>query len=193
MNSSQPVFAIVAGPNGAGKSTAASVLLSPEVTFLNADEIAKGLPNYPSMGADMQASRILLREMDVLLESGRSLAVETTLASRSLAAKARQMQDAGYRFELIFGFLPDSELSIRRVATRVQQGGHHIPEETIRRRYRAGLVNLFKIYLPIADGWRVFDASSPPPIATLASGGLGRPTMIERPGLWDFVQERARS
>jgi predicted ABC-type ATPase len=43
----QPLFVVLAGPNGAGKSTAAATLLDPSLTFVNADEIAKGLPGYP--------------------------------------------------------------------------------------------------------------------------------------------------
>ena len=44
----RPLFLILAGPNGAGKSTAAASLLPSDVVFLNADEMAKSLPGYPS-------------------------------------------------------------------------------------------------------------------------------------------------
>ncbi len=49
------------------------------------------------------------------------------------------------------------ELAIDRVATRVKEGGHNIPEDVIVRRYKGGIRNLFKIYLPIVDELLIFD------------------------------------
>jgi predicted ABC-type ATPase len=141
---SKPIFIVIAGPNGAGKSTPASLLLPPDMPFLNADEIAKGLPGYPSNSADMEASRIVLKEMDEHENDHRGFAFETTLASRSLAPRIVRLRQSGFLFRLAFAFLPDLNLAVARVAGRVRLGGHHIPEETIRRRYRAGLANFFK-------------------------------------------------
>lgn len=42
---------------------------------------------------------------------------------------------------------------------RVSEGGHNIPDETIRRRYHAGINNLFKLFIPIVDSWYVLDNS----------------------------------
>jgi len=50
-------------------------------------------------------------------------------------------------------------MSIDRVADRVRKGGHNIPESVIRRRYTAGIQNLFRVYRPILDSWRLFDNS----------------------------------
>ncbi len=162
------------------------------MTFLNADEIAKGLPTYPSLGADREASRVLLNQVEELSASKSDFAVETTLASRSLASRGRALQKLGYQFQLLFAFLPDPDLAVIRVAGRVRQGGHNIPEETIRRRYYAGLANFFELYLPLVDSWKVFDSSIQSPITIIAEGGLDRPSQVERPDLWNLMQESAK-
>ena len=63
----------------------------------------------------------------------------------------------GYHVSLYFLSLPDPEVAIARVAERVRQGGHGIPDAVIRRRFAAGLANLEAIYKPAVDRWAVFD------------------------------------
>ena len=70
---SKPLLIVLAGPNGAGKSTAATRLLPEDSPFLNADEIAKTLPNYPSSAADLEAGRIMLEQMNELGRVGSKL------------------------------------------------------------------------------------------------------------------------
>lgn len=60
----------------------------------------------------------------------------------------------------MFFWLPSPEQAIERVALRVKEGGHNIPEDVIRRRYKNGLANLLEIYLPICDCWSIYDNSS---------------------------------
>jgi predicted ABC-type ATPase len=182
-----PLFIVIAGPNGAGKSTAAAHLLPPDITFLNADEIAKKLPGYPSQGADIQAGRILLSRMADLEEKKADIAMETTLASRTLAARIVRLKSVGYVFHLAFAFLPDPEMAVMRVAGRVRLGGHDIPEETIRRRYKAGLSNFFDLYRPLADRWSVFDTTRPSPLKLVAEGTIGEEDRIEDPATWHLM------
>jgi predicted ABC-type ATPase len=137
---------LIAGPNGAGKSTCASKYLPAGMAFLNADEVAKGLPGYPSPAVDIQAGRIILEEMDEHERRSESFAVETTLATRSLASRIVRLRRSGYRFHLVFVWSPSADFSVQRVASRVRSGGHHIPEETIRRRYIAGIKNFVHLY-----------------------------------------------
>jgi hypothetical protein len=65
-------------------------------------------------------------------------------------------------------------MCINRVASRVENGGHHIPEAVIRRRYTSGISNLFHVYRSILDGWVLFDNSlgSPYLIAQETIGSL---------------------
>ena len=186
-----PLFIVIAGPNGAGKSTAAAHLLPEGIRFLNADEIAKSLPGYPSQAADIQAGRILLSELADLEGMKADFSVETTLASRSLAPRVARLRRAGYEFRLAFAFLPAPEMAVSRVAGRVRQGGHNIPEETIRRRYRAGISNFFELYQPLADRWFVYDTTRPSPLRLIAEGIMSEVVQIEDPVAWNLMQERA--
>jgi predicted ABC-type ATPase len=188
---SNPLFIVIAGPNGAGKSTAAARLLPVGITFLNADELAKSLPGYPSQAADIQAGRILLTRMEELEGTRSDFSVETTLASRSLAPRVARLRRSGYEFRLAFAFLPDPEMAVSRVAGRVRQGGHNIPEETIRRRYRAGISNFFDLYQPLADRWFVYDTTRPAPLKLIAEGIIGEAAQIEDPVAWNLMKERA--
>jgi predicted ABC-type ATPase len=70
---------------------------------------------------------------------------------------------AGYHVKLIFLSLPNADLAVARVAARVAQGGHHVDEETVRRRFDAGLRNFREIYRPIVNSWVVYDNSGEAP------------------------------
>jgi predicted ABC-type ATPase len=184
----RPQVIVIAGPNGAGKSTAAAHLLPEGMTYVNADEVAKGLPRYPSREADIHAGRIVLNQMDELEQAGLDFAVETTLASRSLAARIARLRASGYWFRLIYIWLPSADLAVQRVAERVRRGGHHIPEETIRRRYEGGLRNFFSLYMPMADRWALYENTVPERHpTTIAEGRMGEKVRIAEPRLWQLV------
>ena len=159
---------IVAGPNGAGKTTFALRYLRVEargLPFLNADLIAAGLAPFGSRHSDVQAGRLMLEEIDRLVAEGRSFAFETTLAGRGYLRRIDRWRRAGYRVTLLFLSLPSPEQAIERVRQRVAQGGHHIPEEVIRRRFDAGLENLRDVYSARVDDWVLFDNSGLIPVA----------------------------
>jgi predicted ABC-type ATPase len=190
MNDRSPEILVIAGPNGAGKSTCAARYLPAGMAFLNADEVAKELPGFPSPAVDIQAGRIILEQMDEHEQRAESFAVETTLASRSLAARIVRLRRAGYRFHLVYIWSPSAEFSIQRVASRVRAGGHHIPEETIRRRHAAGFKNFVRLYRPIADVWDVLDNTRPEGLRVVASGNLATETVINDPAIWNEILER---
>ena len=153
-----PTLHIIAGPNGAGKTTFARQLLSGEVPpleFVNADSIAQGLAPYDPEGAAMAAGRLMLIRLRELAEQRVSFAFETTLSGRAYRPWLAELKESGYRIELDFLWLPFPSQSIDRVARRVTQGGHHIPEEVIRRRHSKGLQNLFSLYRPLLDRWSI--------------------------------------
>lgn len=106
--------------------------------------------------------------------SGRDFAFETTLSGRSYVPFLRLAKQKGYTIQLYFLWLPKVEISIERVAERVRMGGHNIPEETIRRRFDAGVRNLFRLYMPLADQTKIIDNSRGEPrlVATSSSGIL---------------------
>ena len=97
------------------------------------------------------------------MSSGRSFAFETTLAGLSYTRQIPGWRAAGYYVALHFLSLPSVDLAIERVRERVAQGGHNIPEETIRRRFTAGLRNFLATYRMIVDEWALYDNSGKEP------------------------------
>lgn len=153
---------IISGCNGAGKTTASFTIL-PEILsckeFVNADEIAKGLSPFQPEKVAFEAGRIMLHRINELLDTNTIFAFETTLATKSYKSKVTLAQKKGYKVILLFFWLQDVELAIERVKTRVTEGGHNIETTVIKRRYINGILNLFNIYLPIADEVMIFDNS----------------------------------
>ena len=151
---------IIAGPNGAGKTTFARSFLPEEAhctRFINADLIAAGLSPFAPEATAVRAGRLMLTEIGDCVDRGESFAFETTLAGRSYRRHIRRWRAMGYHVSLYFLSLPDPEAAIARVAERVRQGGHDIPQPVIRRRFAAGLANLEAIYKPAVDRCAVFD------------------------------------
>jgi predicted ABC-type ATPase len=102
----------------------------------------------------------MLRRIRHLAEAQQDFAFETTMASRSFAPFLRECKEAGYTVHLLFVWLRSPELAIERVAHRVAAGGHHIPEEVVRRRYVRGIQNFLNLYAPIARTWDCMDNSA---------------------------------
>ncbi|MBL7778774.1 MAG: zeta toxin family protein [Chitinophagales bacterium] len=153
---------IIAGCNGAGKTTASFTVLPEYINckeFVNADEIARGLSPFQPEKVAFEAGRIMLQRIHELIDRGDSFAFETTLASKTYKNYIQFAMQNGYSITLFFFWLQTVELAIERVKTRVSEGGHDIPHETIERRYYRGIKNLFEIYLPIADSAFLFDNS----------------------------------
>lgn len=153
---------IIAGPNGAGKTTFARTYLAPlyrTVRFLNADHIAAGLsPFSPEMSA-IRAGRIMLEEIDACVQKGLSFAVETTLSGKLYLRHIRAWRAQGYTVTLFFLSLDSVEIAVKRVAERVAQGGHDIPENIICRRFYRGMNMFNSHYKDAVDAWALYDNS----------------------------------
>jgi predicted ABC-type ATPase len=153
---------IIAGPNGAGKTTFAKHFLPKEAQtfrFINADLIAAGLAPFNPESVSFKAARLMLNELDEYTKAGESFAFETTLSGTHYLQRIQEWKDLGYTIKLWFIALSSPELAISRVAERVAQGGHNIPEDVIRRRYKAGLENL-STYQKAVDSWVILDGNS---------------------------------
>lgn len=163
---------IIAGCNGAGKTTASLTML-PEIwkcrEFVNADEIARGLSPFNPESMAIEAGRIMLKRIDGLLRGDESFSIETTLSTRSYAQTIEKAHLNGFSVQLLFFWLPTPETAIERVKQRVIEGGHNIPVDVIRRRYIAGIKNLFGIYMDIVDSWMLVENYSVPRVI-VASG-----------------------
>lgn len=158
---------IIAGPNGAGKTTFAREFLPNEAAcpvFVNADLIAAGLAPFAPETAAVQAGRLMLAEMERHFRAGQSFAFETTLSGRAYLRHIARWRAAGWRVELIFLRLNHADEAVSRVAQRVRQGGHDIPEAVIRRRFHAGLDNFHQHYAAAVDAWTLYDNTGETPV-----------------------------
>lgn len=190
-----PRIIVLGGPNGAGKSTSARELLNETLgisTFVNADVIAQGLAGFAPESIAVEAGRIMLLRLQELAADRRDFAFETTLAARSYQKWLATQQAAGYRVELHFFWLATPELAIARVAHRVQNGGHSIPDETIRRRYFRGVWNLIHLYIPFVDEWSVYDNSASGQPNRIATGFRDASPIIYSEGTWKQLLEQAQ-
>lgn len=171
-----PNLYIIAGCNGAGKTTASFTML-PELLnvreFVNADEIARGISPFRPETVSIEAGRIMLKRIDELMAQKQDFAFETTLSTRSFAVLCTNAREKGYKIHLLFLWLDSVELAIERVKQRVAQGGHHIPEETIRRRYQKGIRNFFTLYEERVDAWLFLDNSGATPTLMAENGDRG--------------------
>ncbi len=163
---------VIAGPNGAGKTTFATEYLKfagSEIPFVNGDLIAARLNPEAPEAAAQQAGRIALKRMESFAAERMDFAFETTLSGRSYARRLIRWREHGYRIGLVYLRLPSAQHVVERVARRVTEGGHDIPEPVARRRFERSWRNFVELYRPIADEWLVYDTSSRAPTLVAAS------------------------
>jgi len=157
---------IIARPNGAGKTTFAREFLPNEAhcpNFVNADLIAAGLSPFAPELAAYKAGWLMLEAIAEHARRGESFAFETTLSGLTYAQMIPAWRTDGYAVKLVFLALPDAEMALARVAARVAQGGHNVPEEVVRRRFAAGRNNLDR-YRQLVNSWQLYDNSSVQPL-----------------------------
>lgn len=155
--------------------------------YVNADAIAAGLSPFRPLEVSVDAGRLMLKRIRELAESGRAFAFETTLASKSFAPFLARCKRQGYSIRLIYIWVNSVELAVERVKRRVESGGHHVPEGTVRRRYERSLKNFFRLYLPLADEWRFYDNSLDEP-ALIARKLHGASVEISNSKFWESLR-----
>lgn len=125
-SSRSPRCIVIAGPNGAGKTTFAREFLPREagvIHFVNADLIASGLsPLRPELAA-RQGGRLVLSELNRLVEAREDFAFESTLSGRTYLPMMRRWKVGGYRIELVFLSLPSVELACSALRHVFVKGG----------------------------------------------------------------------
>ena len=171
---------LIAGPNGAGKTTFARHYLEREGDrrrFVNGDDIAARLRPHDPAAVAQKAGRLALREMEAHVAKGEDFATETTLSGRTYVKSIRRWRAAGYRVAIIYLWVPTADHCVARVARRVREGGHHIPEAVIRRRFERSWRNFRDLYRRVVDEWRVYDNSGEVPV------------LLEESEEWNAVRE----
>jgi len=176
MERANPTLYVIAGPNGAGKTTFARTFLPKYeecLPFVNADMIAQGLSPFAPEAAALRAGRLVLEQIKDLSRRRVDFGLETTLSGKSYAPLFRRLRQEGYRINLFFLWIPDADMAVARVADRVRRGGHHIPEDDIRRRHVRGMYNFVEVYRPLFDSWILFENTGQTPIIIAKEEGGG--------------------
>jgi predicted ABC-type ATPase len=151
---------LVVGPNGAGKSTFVRLTLAPvlpRVSFVNADVIAQHRWPDDAEAHSYEAARIAAATRDALMERREPLIAETVYSHPSKVDLLRAAGAAGYYTAVHVVMVPE-KLAVARVAARVAAGGHTVPEDKIRGRYRR-LWPLVADAIELADTASVYDNS----------------------------------
>ena len=148
---------ILAGANGSGKSTISKVLLPTEhIVYVNPDDIAKELNPSDPTAARIEAGKETLRRIDELLAKGESFAIESTLSGNMYVKVLERAKSLGYETTIAYVFVDSPEVCIARIAARVRNGGHFVPDEDVRRRYVRSKENFLNAYFALPDHWILY-------------------------------------
>jgi predicted ABC-type ATPase len=192
--SSTPRILMIAGPNGAGKTTVTPRILKSAydiAEWVNADVIARGLSGLQPEAAAWQAGRVMIDRLRELTEQRKSFAFETTLAGRSYAKWIEPLLISGYEFHLYYVTVESADMCVARVARRVRAGGHHVPDDVVRRRYsaRCGISLTFIDRLPMLDCLRQFAGGW---TVLVATGAYNDTMVVADQRVWDRLEENLR-
>ena len=185
---------IIAGPNGAGKTTFARRFLPDYARcfeFVNVDLIAGGLSPFNPERAALKAGRIMLEQIHSLAKRGVDFGFESTLSGKTYVRFLRGMKRGGYSIHIFFLWINDVELGLERIKLRARNGGHAIPEATVRRRFGRSLANFLRVYKPLADSWTIFDNSGDVP-KMIAFKELGKIEILD-PDLFNNLLKYKRN
>lgn len=157
---------IIAGPNGAGKTTFARRFLPKlgVLNFVNADLLAAGLSPLKPAAAQVAAGKLFLRELDRLAAARADFSFESTLSGLTYVSRLTAWRAQGYELSIIYLRVPHVRVSLQRVAARVKNGGHDVPEADVRRRFLRSWQNYLSIYRPLAHQTWTYDVGGRTPV-----------------------------
>ena len=139
-------YVVIAGVNGAGKSTLYQTTRSLQnMLRVNTDEIVQSFGDWRSYSDVAKAGKEAVSKIQNYFENGQSFNQETTLCGKSILRNIQKAKSKGYRIEMHYVGLESAELAKRRVAYRVEHGGHGIPDKDVERRYEESFQNLKKV------------------------------------------------
>lgn len=158
MNVSQkkPEVVVFAGPNGSGKSTFTE-LLKPPMDYINADEIKKNLKC-----TDLEAAQMAEKQREDHVEQMEEFCFETVLSTDRNLKLLERAKEKGYFIRCYYVLTVDPMINVLRVRSRVESGGHDVPEEKIISRYDRALA-LVRDLVKVCDVCHIYDNSGNKP------------------------------
>ena len=171
---STPLLYVVAGPNGSGKSTFVERVLGPitGLPFINADAIAADRWPGDEEAHAYEGARAAAEARGQAMAARESFIAETVFSHPSKVALVEQAMRAGYRVELHVMLIPE-DVAVARVEYRVSSGGHTVPPQKIRERYRR-LWNLIADARAVVHRATFYDNSRSRPFRPVAEYERGR-------------------
>lgn len=151
-----PEIVVFAGPNGSGKSTITE-LLKPPMDYINADEIKKIIKC-----SDLEAAQLAERQREEHISQMNEFCFETVLSTGRNLELLRKAKNKGYFIRCYYVLTADPMINIWRVKSRVESGGHDVPEDKIIKRYDRAL-ELVKDLVKICDICHIYDNSGSRP------------------------------
>ncbi len=123
---------------------------------MNADDIARELSHDDFNKVRIAAGKIFLKNLRILLNQNKNFVIESTLAGKYLLPIIKEAKLNRYNVVIIYIFLENKELAIKRIEERVLKGGHSVPKEDVIRRFGRSKINFWNIYKNIANSWFLF-------------------------------------
>lgn len=152
----QPEIVVFAGPNGSGKSTITE-LLKPPMDYINADEIKKNLKC-----SDLDAALLAEKQREEHINQMEEFCFETVLSTERNLLLLKRAKKKGYFVRCYYVLTADPMINVWRVRSRVESGGHDVPEEKIIKRYDKALA-LVKDLIEVCDICHIYDNSGNKP------------------------------
>lgn len=156
MSQKKPEVVVFAGPNGSGKSTITE-LLKPPMDYINADEIKKNIKC-----SDLAAAQLAEKQREEHIEQKSEFCFETVLSTCRNIELLKKAKEKGYFIRCYYVLTADPMINVWRVKSRVESGGHDVPEEKIIQRYDRAL-ELIKDLVQICDVCHIYDNSGSRP------------------------------
>lgn len=153
----KPEIVVFAGPNGSGKSTFTE-LLKPPMDYINADEIKKNLKC-----TDLEAAQLAEKQREEHMKYMEEFCFETVLSTDRNLKLLKKAKEQGYFIRCYYVLTVDPMINVLRVRSRVQSGGHDVPEEKIILRYDRALA-LVKDLVKVCDVCHIYDNSGNKPL-----------------------------
>ena len=150
-------YILFAGVNGAGKTTLFQTY--PDLCNMprvNVDEIVRQSGDWKNPRDVIAAGITAVRMIETFFNEGVSFNQETTLCGKSIIRNIHKAKKEGFEVVLYYVGLDCVDTAKKRVAQRVLDGGHGIPDKDIERRYNESLCNL-ELIIPVCDRVEIFD------------------------------------